>query len=82
MGAALLKNPDKVKDVSFSLVVACDLLEAIHMGGGTGCLPGRDAFYPGFKNCLYEAERDAFHPGMLFMRMFLPGTKNRIYLLN
>ena len=49
MGAALLKNPDKVKDVSFSLVVACDLLEAIHMYG----LPGWDVFYPGFKNCLY-----------------------------
>ena len=53
MGAALLKNPDKVKDVSFSLVVACDLLGAVYMGGGTGHLPGRDVFYPDFKNCLY-----------------------------
>ena len=60
MGAALLKNPDKVKDVSFSLVVACDLLEAIHMGGGTGCLPGRDVFYPGFKNCLYGRREVTF----------------------
>ena len=23
-------------------------LEAVHTGGGTGCLPGREVFYPAF----------------------------------
>ena len=29
-------------------------LGVVYMGGGAGRLPGRDVFYPGFKNCLYE----------------------------
>ena len=35
------------------------------MGGGTGRLPGRDVFYPDFKNCLY-GRRDGtfFIPGL------------------
>ena len=28
-------------------------LGVVYMGGGAGRLPGRDVFYPGFKNCLY-----------------------------
>ena len=50
-------------------------LGSVYMGGGTGRLPGRDVFYPGFKNCLYGRRdgtgrlpgrllgRDVFHPG-------------------
>ena len=26
---------------------------AVYMEGGTGRFPGRDVFYPAFKNCLY-----------------------------
>ena len=43
------------------------------MGGGTGRLPGRDVFYPGFKNCLY-GRRDGTFSSRVYMRMFLPGT--------
>ena len=49
------------------------------MGGGTGCLPGRDVFYPGFKNCLY-GRRDGMFAGTgrcssrVYMRIFLPRT--------
>ena len=37
-------------------------LGAVYMGGGTGRLPGRDVFYPGFKNCLY-GRRDGMFAG-------------------
>ena len=55
-------------------------LKTVYMGGGTGCLPGRDVFYPGFKNCLYAGRRDGMFAGTgrfssrVYMRMFLPGT--------
>ena len=35
------------------------------MGGGMERLPGRDVFYPGFKNCLYERRDGTFSiPGL------------------
>ena len=40
------------------------------MGGGTGRLPVRDVFYPGFKNCLY-GRRDGMY--------FIPGLHEIIY---
>ena len=56
------------------------VLGAVYMGGGTGRLrPGRDVFYPGFKNCLC-GRRDGMFAGTgrfssrVYMRMFLPGA--------
>ena len=45
------------------------------MVGGTGRLPGRDVFYPGFKNRLsWETGRDVCRGGTLF----IPGLHENV----
>ena len=48
------------------------------MRAGTGRLPGRDVFCPGFKNCLYgRRDGDVFYPGMIS-----PGTICKVSIIS
>ena len=74
-----LHSPSKIDTTKSHILSSIRFFGAVYMGGGTGRLPGRNAFYLSFKNCLY-GRRDGMFAGTgrfssrVYMKMFLPGT--------